>query len=526
MASIHEPSTSIEGAMPSTHEHSRLVSSPILSCCAAHLNIDATNSPLDDTIDGATDQPKIKNKVWQPAMGKEAVQSPITIPQKRVEQSKAKPSDKKAATAISKPAQGNTPSSEKAPIGASKTNQSNIPSSKKVATTTSKPAQDNVPSSKSARKPSAKRVSLEAPPKAERNPRTQHDAPDDFSAASSGSSDDNEPDPTKLALKSTANKSDRKPPTKKPLRNSTPKKDRKETVVNDFGSITLGAPRLLMKGHSILQFTGFSDKMASKLGKEIAQFLGAKGVSKERAWGFGYEFQLRGDPWGGRKSQVGSTFAVEYLGQQVGDGGSGKEEIFLRHMFGVMHKNGYSLQLANQAIIHGTFFFKKSPGLAKGAAEIITISFHDPNRLRFTCAPEGFLEAVKELLEEHPRFKGERKKTQKIKEGKPKSAEYKVPGVSWQPWHGYFKGVPEKRMKVTKARVIKLQLMEMLEDQGWKAIFSTDKSITGPGGEVDHVGNAWYYYRDRNTLKEKGLESEGSKPQKSGAWKRMTGKSV
>jgi hypothetical protein len=469
------------------------------------------DSPLDDANDGAADQPAIRNKVWQPAMGKEAFQSPITTIQKRIQQSNPKQSDKKAATATSKPAQGNIPSSKK-----------------------------------SARNSSAKRVSLQALPKAERNSRAQREdsSPDSPSVASSENSDEDEPVPKKSALKSTTNKSDGKPPANKsapkptankpgrkpnikmPLRNSTPKKDRKETVVDGFGCITLGAWRWALQGYSRIQFTGFSDKVASKLGNEIAQFVGGKGVRKERQWGLGYEFQLRGDPWAGRKTFAETYTAMEFTGRTFGDGGAAKEDIFLRHMFGVMHRNGYSLQLSNQNVGYSSFFFKKSPSLAKGTAELMTISFHEPNRLRLTCAPEEFLDAVEGLLQEHPRFKGERKKTQKIKEGKPKSAEYKVLGAVWQPWHTWYRWAPEKRMKITKARVIRLQLMNLLEDQGWKPITSTDKSLTSEGGEIDHVGNTWYYYRDRNTIKEKGLEFESSEPQKAGVWSKIAGQSV
>jgi hypothetical protein len=176
------------------------------------------------------------------------------------------------------------------------------------------------------------------------------------------------------------------------------------------------------------------------------------------------------------------------------------------HLLEVMRRNGYTLHFANQALLNGNFYFKKAPTLAKVTTEVMTISFHEPNRLRLTCAPDEFLDSVEDLLSQHPRFKGERKKTQKSTNGVPKSAEYKVPEASWQPWHFFAQIFPEKRMRVSRARAIKLELMNLLNEHGWKPIMSSDKPISSNNNRFEHVGSTLYYYRDRGTMKGKGLE--------------------
>jgi hypothetical protein len=327
---------------------------------------------------------------------------------------------------------------------------------------TSKPTQGNDPTSK---KPVGKAImkdmGLLDPSKCElaahfRNERNALRR--NASLESPLNSDTDEPIPKKAVLscptnnsvpKSPAN-SNRKAAIKGVTQRNLSTKNRNEWVISDFGCITVGTTG--HRGYSTISLTGFSDKMARKLGNEIAQHAGTRGVRKERIWGYGYEFQLRGDPWGGRKSDYESKLSAGCLGRVVGDGGVNKEQTFLRHLLEVMRRNGYTLHLANQALLHGNFYFKKAPSLAKGTTEILTISFHEPNRLRLTCAPDELLGAVEDLLSEHPRFKGERKKTKKISNGLPKSAEYKVPEVSWQPWHFFVQAFPEKRMKCEQSK--------------------------------------------------------------------------
>jgi hypothetical protein len=294
-------------------------------------------------------------------------------------------------------------------------------------------------------------------------------------------------------------------------------------AVSGFGSITLEEVWTVSK----LRFCGFSDELASKLGNEIVKH-GGYGIWKERPWGLGYEFVFRGDPWGSVKSRYLATLGMEWLGAVVGDGGTTREETFLRHLFRVMHNNDYAPNLVNQGMDHnvGTFFFKNSPNISKGNKEYMTISFHMPNRLRLTCASEEFTTSVRKLLEQNPKFQGERKKTVKqkekaekkkqkaqsqVKKGKrkarrvkiePDANEYKIPGLSWSANYHWYRAYPEKRIKVTTGRVLRLDLMSLLEQQGWKAIHSTDKFMArGTEGE-EHVPNSWYYYRINDGEKE------------------------
>lgn len=287
-----------------------------------------------------------------------------------------------------------------------------------------------------------------------------------------------------------------------------------------YGSITLDLD-------CRMQFSGFPDALASQIGNEIAKY-GGCGVKRERQWGLGYEFILRGDPWGDFKGRVLGVLAGDNLGRVIGDGGATREERFFRHLFQVMHGKNYSLYLAQQGMKGGvgTYFFKKSSVPFKEDREYITISFHMPNRLRLTCAPEDFAEAVKSLLEKNPRFKGERDKTQRQRERtekqkekgakkqrekevkkqkarghknsneEPPAVEYKIPGIAWSNWHHVFRWAPEKRMKVTAARKFRLDLLNLLEDQGWKEIHVADRDMRRGTEYEDHVPNAWYFYRE------------------------------
>jgi len=54
-----------------------------------------------------------------------------------------------------------------------------------------------------------------------------------------------------------------------------------------------------------------------------------------------------------------------------------------------------------------------------------------------------------------------------------------------------------------------LELMNLLEEHGWKPIMSSDKPISSNNNRVEHVGSTWYYYRDRDTIKGKGLAVGG-----------------
>jgi hypothetical protein len=484
--------------MTSVHKNPTPATSPRFSCCAAHININETVSPLDDmNVDGVGDQASSRTKNFKPDVGKEALQSPVTTQKKRTRKSEENQLDKEVVAIYQKAC------------------EKSIPAEKSKPDSTSKPVQGSDSSSKQpAGNATTKKLALQDPLECElttyrRNKKNALRR--SASLESPLNSDTDEPIPKRAVLISATNNSvpespakpDRKTASKGVTQRTLSKKNRKEWVIANFGCITVGTTG--QKGYSTILLTGFSDKMARKLGNEIAQHAGTRGVRKERVWGYGYEFQLRGDPWGGRKSEYKSKLSAEYLDRFVGDGGANKEQTFMLHLLEVMRRNGYTLHFANQALLHGNFYFKKAPTLAKGATEVMTISFREPNRLRLTCAPDEFLDSVEDLLSQHPRFKGEPKKTQKNTYGVHKSAEYKVPEASWQPWHFFAQLFPEKRMRVSRARAIKLELMNLLEEHGWKPIMSSDKPISSNNNRVEHVGSTWYYYRDRDTIKGKGL---------------------
>ncbi len=494
------PSTRVPArTMTSAHKNLTPVTSPLRSCSAAHTNSNEMVSSLDDmNVDGVADEPASRTKNLKPVVGTDALESPKTTQKQPSEKSEKKQLDKRIVAIYQKSCEKSNSSQNPMPDLNSKSAQCNDPSSKKTSG-----------------KKIMKDMALMDPKKCElaAHYHNEHDASRRSASLESPlNSDTEEPTPKKVALKFPTNNSVPKSPTNANrkgaiMQRTLSKKNRKEWVIADFGCITVGTTG--HRGYSTISLTGFSDKMARKIGNEIAQHAGTRGVRKERVWGYGYEFQLRGDPWGGRKSEYESKISAKCLGRVVGDGGANKEQTFLRYLLEVMRQNGYILHLANQALLHGNFYFKKAPTLAKGTTEMMTISFHEPNRLRLTCAPDELLDAVEDLLSEHPRFKGERKKIQKITNGAPKSAEYKFPEVSWQPWHFFVQAFPEKRMRVSKARAIKLELMNLLEEHGWQPMLSSDKPISSNNDRAEHVGSTWYYYRDRDTINAKGLEVEG-----------------
>jgi hypothetical protein len=455
---------------------------------------------LDDmNVDGVGDQASSGTKNFKPDVGKEALQSPVTTQKKRTQKSEENQLDKEVVAIYQKAC------------------EKSIPAEKSKPDSTSKPVQGSDSSSKNPTgNATTKRLGLQDHSECEliSHRRNKHVLRRSTSLESPSNSDTDELTPQKAVLISATNNSvpqspaklSRKTASKGVAQRTLSKKNRKEWIIASFGCITVGSTG--HKGYSTILLTGFSNEMARKLGNEIAQHAGTRGVRKERVWGYGYEFQLRGDPWGGRKSEYKSKFSAEYLDRLAGDGGANKEQTFILHLLEVMRRNGYTLHLANQALLHGNFYFKQAPTLAKGTTEIMTIYFHEPNRLRLTCAPDEFLDAVEDLLSEHPRFKGERKKTQKDRNGVPKSVEYKVPEASWQPWHFFAQMFPEKRMRVTRGRAIKLELMNLLEEHGWKLVMSSDKPISSNNNRVENVGSTWYHYRDRDTIKAKGLKVE------------------
>ena len=396
--------------------------------------------------------------------------------------------DKEGVSGTSKPTQGNDPSSNKSALKAT--------TNKVSRQTRSKPEQksreregdsfggtsaggysdpnfkdDKSIPKKSVRKPAANKISSQAKSKTERHPQAHNEgASNDGCSLCPVSEDDRTSGVAMVRFANSMN---------------TPKEESPE-----FGSITLADRRRML-------FCGFSDELASQLGNEIAKY-GGRGVERERKWGLGYEFKLIGDPWGQFKDAVLGDLTERQIGRVVGDLGAAREEKFLRHMFSVMHLNGYSLLLTSQMFESiGTFFFEKSPEPPNQPIETMTISFHSPNRLRLTCAPEKFIQAVERLLRENPRFKGARQKTQKPKEGDPPAVEYKIHDLSWNTWHVWFRWAPEKRVKVTKGRVFKLHLIRMLKGQGWKGLVTLDRGMRSARKGDEHVGSSWYYYKEK-----------------------------
>ena len=394
--------------------------------------------------------------------------------------------DKEGVSGPSKPIQGNDPSSNNSALKATTNKVSRQARSKREQKSGEREgdsfggssagghfdpnSKDDTPNpKKSVRKPAANNVSSQAKSKTERHPQAQNDGASNPGCA--------------LCLLSKGNQTSAVVQFADSM--NTPKEKSPE-----FGSITLADRRRM-------QFCGFSDELASQLGHEIAQY-GGRGVERERKWGLGYEFKLVGDPWGQFKDAVLGDLTERQIGRVVGDLGAAREGKFLRHMFSVMHLNGYSLLLTSQMFESiGTFFFEKSPEPPNQPIETMTISFHSPNRLRLTCAPEKFTQAVERLLRENPRFKGARQKTQKPKEGDPPAVEYKISDLSWNTWHVWFRWAPEKRVKVTKGRVFKLHLIRMLKGQGWKGLVTLDRGMRSARKGDEHVGSSWYYYKEK-----------------------------
>ncbi|KAN0121751.1 hypothetical protein V8E51_000077 [Hyaloscypha variabilis] len=283
-----------------------------------------------------------------------------------------------------------------------------------------------------------------------------------------------------------------------------------------------------LQGDRRIYITGLSDAFASYLGNEIAKYDGPARIQKERSWGESYEVKLKGDPWGSYKNH-GMALAASLVagdartGQIAGDSGASREETFLRHMFRVMYTNGYSVSHMMQGIRSpGIFYFKKSATPPRGAIEVMTIAFHNPDRVRLTCAPQDFIDAVKSLLEKKYKFKGERKKTQKSREkleqkqlsGEAKelkrhkveastAVEYVVGGGSWQFYHPYFTYAREKRSKVSNGVKFQIDLIDLTSEYGWKRVIEVYRGFRTADDGKTHVGNAWYFYREQDASKGK-----------------------
>lgn len=403
--------------------------------------------------------------------------------------------DKEDASGPSKPTQGNDPSSNKSALKTTTNKVSRRARSKPEQKPRAREGDsfgdssaggyfdpnskdDKANPKESVRKPAANNISSQAKSKKERHSQAHKDEGTSKGGCSlcSVSKDDQTSGVAMVRFANSMNTPKEKPP--------------------EFGSITLADRRRM-------QFCGFSDELASQLGHEIAKY-GGRGVERERKWGLSYEFKLTGDPWGQFKDAVLGDLTERQIGRVVGDLGAAREEKFLRHMFSVMHLNGYSLLLTSQMFESiGTFFFEKSSKPPNQQIETMTISFHSPNRLRLTCAPEEFIQAVEKLLRQNPRFKGERQKTQKPKKDDLPAVEYKIPDLSWNTWHVWFRWAPEKRVKVTKGRVFQLNLIKLLKDQGWKGLVSLDRGMRTARKGDEHVGSSWYYYKEKSIHSEK-----------------------
>jgi len=286
-------------------------------------------------------------------------------------------------------------------------------------------------------------------------------------------------------------------------------------------------------GRSRLLFVGFPDSVASKLGNEIAKYGENARISKERPWGGCYEFSLKGDPWGafknGALNSVASQFMEGKTGLIVGDAGAEREEIFLRHMFRVMYLNGYSLTQVQQSIRSpGSFYYERSPNPPRGTMECITIGFHNPNRLRVTFAPEGFIDALESFLESMGLFEGERRKTQKAREKqekqplggqasksrrskkeKPYAVEYKLSNLSWQMHHPWFSFARENRGNITHGKQMRVDLIKFLSKHGWKDMATIERAFRANDEGDEHVGTVWYYYKEENVPGESSEKKMG-----------------
>jgi hypothetical protein len=534
--------------MAPIHEHSTGTSSAILPCCAAHLGIDVTSEAIGGAYDGCNHWPGMTGQVrmWKEdgarrravrlnGINDQLGQSADTVDSqyKQAERRRESKSKKNKQAMETTPTAKFPPDHAKTEKGSGFTTtgrKQNDKTDKEGAGGPSKPTQGNDASSeKSALKATTNKVARQSRSKPEQKSWAREG--DSFSDSSAGgyfdpSSKDDKPIPKKSVRKPAANnnssqaksKTERHPqahnegasnggcslcPVSKDDQTSGIAMVRFANSVNtpkekspEFGSITLADRRRM-------QFCGFSDELASQLGNEIAKY-GGRGIERERKWRLSYEFKLIGDPWGQFKNATLGDLTERQIGRVVGDLGAAREEKFLRHMFNVMHLNGYSLHLTSQMFESiGTFFFEKSPKPPNQPIETMTISFHSPNRLRLTCAPEEFIPAVEKLLRRNPRFKGERQKTQKPKNDEPPAVEYKIPDLSRNTWHVWFRWAPEKRVKVTKGRVFKLDLIKLLKDQGWKGLVSLDRGMRTARKGDEHVGTSWYYYKEKSIHSEK-----------------------
>jgi hypothetical protein len=92
----------------------------------------------------------------------------------------------------------------------------------------------------------------------------------------------------------------------------------------------------------------------------------------------------------------------------------------------------------------------------------------------------------------------------------PPAKKWKVPGILWPRFH--WTGFDEKRIKITNGRIVKLKLMDILEEQGFKPIIGINRDMRSGedlgGGE--HVNYSWYYYREKVIPKEKKQSTPGN----------------
>jgi hypothetical protein len=255
--------------------------------------------------------------------------------------------------------------------------------------------------------------------------------------------------------------------------------DGSSDIEGKFGCISL-------IGRRQIQFCGFSDSFASRMGKEIVKGYWPKGIRKEGRWGTSYQIKLRGFPWGW------------YLLRM---------EAFMRGLFILMHKEGYEVHDSNNIqTALGTYYFKKSPHQPKGAEEWMSIAFQNPNRLRLIYPSKEFVIAATNLLKEKGAYHGEIKSF-----SGQKGLELKLyGGYAWKPykliWVLDFFGVPRKSLKVTGSRFLIMDLMKLLDDHGWRLYASSDMT------EMEHdawnpLARTWHCVREISNSMEPGMEN-------------------
>lgn len=222
-----------------------------------------------------------------------------------------------------------------------------------------------------------------------------------------------------------------------------------------FGSLSLHE----MDKLRLIQFSSADISMV----RETIKRVWSSGIQAERTYSVSHEFKLRGTPW---TTYDRGTNAVQSM-------------ILMREIFASLYSAGWiltaSTDISRKISDKDTLLFRKQP-VPPPTATWVTISFKSDDKLRFLGAPPELLNAFASTFSSN--------RVLRSHAAKDSAANYYQFNLMGYPWRAH----GEDTMR---ARLLILQMVELLETHGWSLYASIDqKSSTSDSsyGETD----VWY----------------------------------